>query len=943
MPRARLLFGGAPAFAPRFSIRARHRGSSRRRDCGRIWYVGMRLARFARRIGLQNGPRRCRWMATLFARRALHFAGVVILLSAGLSAQAYRLPHTVLPIYYDISIRPDLSTKLFSGTETITAHLLRPAAAIELDALGLAFQSASVASRGTWQAAGVALDPQRQIATLELPAPVPAGPIKVHIAFSGRLDDLARGFYVAEADGREYAATQFEPADARRAFPCFDEPEYKAAFSITVVAPQHDQVISNGGLISSVPGPKPGMRTVRFAPSPRMATYLVAIAIGKFRCVRGGADGVPIRVCTPPEEISRADFALRAAEHYLRYYDAYFKLQYPFGKLDLIAIPGQRGAMENTAAIFFNTSMLLVSQRDATQTIAHEIAHQWFGDMVTMRWWNDIWLNEGLATWMARKALVAWVGARGNLQTIPALSAAGPWAGGAPAVRRFVLDPREALGDVESSYLKPAAVLRMVEAYEGASAFRKGIVLYLRKHEFGNATGPDFWSAEAGVSGLPISEVMDSFLDQSGTPIVAIETSCRNGTETLVLSQRRLAAAPGSPAAGVGQLWTIPVGLKLPEDHNGTRTRYLLLRRREQTFHWRGCAPWVFANSGGDGYYVSDYAGRELSRVARSAKEALTPAERAVLVANAWSMVQTGQEPAPVYMDLADSLRQDDSPVVWEELLTAATAIWDKLITAADRRSYESWVRNWLRPEATRLGWVPSPTESSAVRQLRISLLSSLGRLGKDPQTLQRARRLARQYLDNPSSLPPDIGRLSLSLAASGSGERLFRTFLSRAESAHSRGVYGEYWVTLGDFEEPALVHRALDLSVSRPPNPKYIFDLVQRTTRTESGLNATWDFAKSNWSALARIPGATAFMIREMGKFCDAEHEANIAHFVAQHPTPGSAEATDAALRSVRACIAFRSRQGPPLAAWLRVNPALIAPVVKRSRATRHPASASR
>jgi len=333
------------------------------------------------------------------------------------SAEAQRLPDVAVPDNYRLTVTPDFDQDNFSGDETIQIRVLKTSSSLVLNALDIDFREATIGSGGATQVAKVTTDKQKQMVTLTVPQELPAGAATIHIRYTGVLNNELRGFYLGKADGRKYAATQFESTDARRAFPSFDEPAYKATFDITAVVDKGDTAISNYPIASDTPGPAAGKHSIAFKTTPKMSSYLVALVVGNFEYVEGSSDGVPIRVWTTPGKKQLGNYALQVGEECIKYFDNYFGIKYPFEKLDLIGLPDfAAGAMENTGAITFRDAALLVNESNApTDTykeigsvISHEIAHQWFGDLVTMQWWDDIWLNEGFATWLETKPLEAW-------------------------------------------------------------------------------------------------------------------------------------------------------------------------------------------------------------------------------------------------------------------------------------------------------------------------------------------------------------------------------------------------------------------------------------------------------------------------------------------------------------------------------------------------------
>src|SRR3984957_17306526 len=503
----------------------------------------------------------------------LSFTICVLMLSA--AGYTQRLPSVAHPQHYTLQLTPDLRAATFAGQETIDLSLDQAADSIVLNALQLKFEAVTADVDGHTLPAEVSLNPDLQQATFHFTSKVPAGPVALKIAYSGILSEDLRGFYLSHTPKRNYAVTQFEPTDARRAFPSFDEPAYKATFDISLVVPQGDTVISNTNMVSDRPGPIAGDHTVTFARTPKMSTYLVAFLVGDFKCLSGSSDGVPIRACATPDQVQFAQFALSGAEFFLHYYDDYFGIKYPMPKLDMIAIPDfEAGAMENFGAITYRETAMLVDEKTASINakkvvavdVAHEMAHQWFGDMVTMEWWNNIWLNEGFATWMSNKPLAVWKpewnipeGQAAELNQTLDLD------GGRTtrAIRSRAETPAEINEMFDGiAYGKAAAVLLMTENYLGEEAFRAGVHRYLQAHMYANATAEDFWNTLQASSGKPVDQIMESLVVQPGEPLLTFDRA-RDGS--VAVSQKRFFLNPKNTAAQE-QTWVLPVCIKSAAD-----------------------------------------------------------------------------------------------------------------------------------------------------------------------------------------------------------------------------------------------------------------------------------------------------------------------------------------------------------------------------------------
>jgi aminopeptidase N/puromycin-sensitive aminopeptidase len=847
---------------------------------------------------------------------------------------AQRLPQNVAPEHYQLTFAPNLNTEKFSGDEIIQVSLLQASNSITLNAADIEFQKVTIQSGQMAQPARVTTDPANQRATFTVEKILAAGPASIQVRYTGVLNGQLRGFYLSRANGRKYAVTQLESTDARRAFPSFDEPAFKATFDISAIIDKNDTAISNGKIISDAPGPGAAKHTLKFATTPKMSTYLVALAVGDFRCLEGGADGIPIRVCATPDKTEQGKLALGDAQEVLHYYDNYYGIKYPFGKLDLVSVPDfEAGAMENTAAIFYRESDLLADDKNASDrtrkeialVTAHEMAHQWFGDLVTMQWWNDVWLNEGFATWMESKAPEAlhpeWGFTLDDVQDtdramkLDALANARPIR--APASTIHQID--ELFDGI--AYQKTGAVLRMIETYTGADLFRKGVNLYLGKHAYGNATAEDFWSALTTASHKPVDKVMPTFVDQPGVPLISVTSACKSKQTEVTLTQQRFYLNSAMMEQPSNALWQVPICLKSPGNGAGV-ANCLLMTAREQTIRVPGCRPWVFINADARGYYRSAYDAESLGRMGSAIESGLSPVERLSLLVDEWALAQSGRHPIGSYLALVENLGADRNRAILETLSEHLEEISDRLTGDPDRAAYQEFVHALLQPAASELGWKPNSNEDDEHRALRAFVLEALGYAGRDPETLKHAHAVASQYLADPASVDPNLAEMALKLAASDGDQALLNQMIAAAKLNRSPEDYHRLLRNIVFFRQPELVRRTVEFLLSgdvRNQDAAYVLGR-QMMTKNAYALPVAWEMVKAHWPEVqAKMTESSGrLIVRGAGSFCDAASRDDVEQFFKQHPVAAADRALTGAIERINNCIAFKSRQETSLAAWL-------------------------
>jgi aminopeptidase N len=871
-----------------------------------------------------------------------------LLVSSGVLAQ--RLPENVVPDSYDLKFEPDLASATFAGDELIHVHFEKSATAIVLNSAEIDFKEVWIGSADFKQAAAVTRDEKNETATLTVPSVVPAGPAEIHIRFTGVLNDKLRGFYLSQTARRRYAVTQFEATDARRAFPSFDEPAYKAVFRIVLVVDKGDTAISNGKIVSDTPGPGSGKHTLQFSDSPKMSSYLVAMMVGDFACITGGADGIPIRVCAVPEKKDLLSYALLSAENILKFYDKYFQTKYPFQKLDIIAFPDfSAGAMENIEAITYRETLLTIDDKNASVdahqavvgVLAHEMAHMWFGDLVTMKWWDDIWLNEGFATWMSYKPIEAWKPEwheeRNEIQETGGSLSTDSIAS-VRAVRAKAETPAEIATLFDGiAYGKAASVLRMVEAYVGPEVFEKGANAYLEKHAYANATAEDFWNQMAATSEKPVDAIMAGFTQQPGAPLVTlVKTECgvkvvQSGRKRkkvpvtqVTLSQERYFADTAKLTAGSQEMWQIPASLRPEGAKDAT---YVLLAQRQQTFELPGCAAWVYANAGGRGYYRSNYDAATLTKLRAELETNFSPEERIHFLGDEWAMVRVGRLNVGEYLETLEKMKGERTRAVVDVMMGRLGDVHDTIVSASDRAAFEKWVRDFLRPLATELGETPTPGESDDRRGLRSDVFATLATYGRDPELLRESRVLVEQYMGNPNSVEATLAGNALAVSAFEGKSNLYDRYLEHLKTAKTPEEYYNYFGALSQFPSAELAKRTIDLVLSPDVKNQDLFFIGGLLGNVDTQASA-WELFKSNFPALKEKAGASlsAGFAGLAGSFCDEKLRDDSQDFFASQNLPGAERPLQNAKDSVNACIELRSLQQANLSAYLKKSPATAA-----------------
>ena len=800
-------------------------------------------------------------------------------------APDYRLPLVARPERYEMELSIDIEHSAFSGRETITFNVVEATEVLVLNSVDLSIGEARlVTPSGESLEPQVTLEEETQRVRLTFDSRLtPAEGYGLTLGFSGSLNEQLRGLYrstFTDADGRLHtiAVTQFEAADARRAFPCWDEPEFKAVFSVALVVPEGMTALSNGAEIGLEPLGD-GRKRVRFGDTMRMSTYLVAFVVGPFELTDPvEVDGIPLRVASIPGKGRLARFAVDAGTHALQFLTRYFEIPYPAEKIDHIAIPDFTfGAMENLGCVTYRENSLLVDPGRASQlelqrvasVVAHETAHMWFGDLVTMKWWNGIWLNEAFATFMENltsddfnPAWQVWNGfaaARSTALGTDGLRSTRPveFDVGAPAEADAMFDGL--------TYEKGGAVLRMLEQYLGAETFRKGISHYLRTHAYGNTETSDLWDALETTSGEPVRTIMNSWIRQGGHPIVSVEEG--PDPSSLKLLQRRF-LYDGTES---NETWVVPIGLRASVNGSVQKQR-LLLDGREEIVSFDGPLDWVVVNDEASGFYRTHYSQLLLKRLTdRGVIKLCSPRERFELLNDTWAAVVAGLEELSGWVNLARALASDDDPDVWGGL-SSVVALLNSMSEGTDREALRAFAGQLARPLWERLGWGSPQGEPRRLATTRSRVLSLLGLVGEDPVVRAEATARVERLLsggstasadDAPDSLGPDIAATALRIYVASGGEREWSMVADQYLRNDNPQEKLRFLYALTEARQPELIGRTLDLAASTEVRSQDAPLFIAMVLAQRAATPIAWQWIVDNWALIVkRTPPALILRI---------------------------------------------------------------------------------
>lgn len=845
------------------------------------------------------------------------------------STNPHRLPSFVVPSHYRISLEPNLDEATFSGSVEIEVEVGQATDNIQINSADLQITSASVrnAVGGETVASGVAHDEEMERATLSFDSELKSGPYTIVAEFTGILNDQLHGFYrsvFTDDDGVEHtiATTQFESTHARRAFPCFDEPAFKASYGVTLVVPEDQFAVSNGPDISTT-DLGDGRKSILFEDTMVMSTYLVAFIVGPFEATDPvDVDGVPLRIVHPIGKGHLTDYSLEAGAFALKFFSDYYGIPYPGQKLDMVAVPDFAfGAMENLGCITYREVLLLVDKSRSTEpellrvadVIAHEIAHMWFGDLVTMEWWNGIWLNEAFATFMATMCSdnfnADW--GRWNQFSLERSMAfdVDSLANTRP-IEIEVNSPVDAEGMFDLlTYEKGGSVLRMLEQYLGEEEFKDGISYYLNKHKYGNTETNDLWDAIEHVTQQPARRIMDSWIFQKGYPLVSASIS--EDGKTISLSQDRFLYTEGETADTT--IWSVPVVLKVGTASGVEEVRYLL-EEKSAEIKLDSPADWATANAGGSGFFRARYSAEMLKALSGTMFETLSPIERYGLVDDTWSSVMAGRTSASDFLDFARSFQLETDLDVWTVLSGCLSGL-DKLVEGEAKLQYKAAIRDLAQPALDRLGWEPGDSDTSRDLELRGLFIRLLANVGDDDLAIKNAGDLHDSYLVDAGSVEPNVAAAATGVVASKGDTAQYEVFLDKHHNPTTPQEERRYQSALSAFPGEAEMDRTLAMTLDgtvRTQDAPYLLAVCMRNK--EQGYRA-WEFVKANWEKINKdFPSNSIVrMLSGVTSLSKPEQAADVIAFFDDHEVPQGQLTLQQTLEKLRVNVALRERESAP------------------------------
>jgi aminopeptidase N len=849
-----------------------------------------------------------------------------------------KLPKEVVPTDYSIRIVPNIDALKFSGTETVKLDVRNPVHRLVLNALEMEISEASLDGKVLPKSA-IQIDSENELLILALPSEVAAGNHRLALSFSGKINRQGQGlFYMryqeqgspAAAEKKFMLGTQFEATDARRFFPCWDEPAFRARFQLTTVVPGNWVAVSNMPIESEKK--IAGGKEVRFAATPPMSSYLNVFVAGELDLIESRSGPTQIRVIATKGKAELGRYALEATAQILQYYNDYFGVPYPLPKLDQIALPGGfGGAMENWGGITYYESALLFDPKNSSaetkqiiyEVIAHEMAHMWFGDLVTMAWWDNLWLNEGFASWMGTKCTShfnpQWeVWMRRETPRDPTrrvgIAKEAAMEGDARSTTHPIQQPVATEAEANSAfdditYKKGQSFLRMLESFLGQEVFRDGIRRYIAEHQYSNATTADLWNALSEASKKPIGEIAAGWTEQPGFPVVKVEREA--GGKVSLTQERFTVNFKNAPPIE----WKIPLTYSVVGEEPGT----LLMTSKLESLQNIPADRALKLNVNGAGNYRVEYD-EPSWKLLLEALPKLGVEDRVNLLSDAWALVQAGRVPVSLYFGLVEKLPASTELAEREQIINVLDFINRLLVGSPEREKFQRYSRSLLRPTFDRLGWEPKKGEPPTAGNLRASLINALGDLN-DPGIIAGCRERFEKYLANPASLAPDLRPSVLAVVGHYADEKTWSKLHELGLKTTSIEEKQNYYNALAEAIDPKLVKKALPIALTDElPTSRAIF-LVPAVARDSGHPDIAWEFAKANMKTLlAKIDaaGANRYAPGLFTFFSDDSRADELKSYAKNNLSAASAREVAKVVNEVQFRAEFKRRIGPQVNSWI-------------------------
>ncbi|MES2023334.1 MAG: M1 family metallopeptidase [Patescibacteria group bacterium] len=826
--------------------------------------------------------------------------------------KSVRLSKNIIPIEYNIQLRPDLENFTFEGIETITLSILKTTKILTLHSKELEIETAEIMFGKEKLFGKISYDTKSETATFIFPKNIQTGKTKLTLVFKGILNEKMRGFYKSSytVDGKvnNMATTQFESTDARRGFPCFDEPAHKAIFHVSLIVPKGKTAISNT-LPTSVTEHSTGYDIVKFSPTPKMSTYLLAFIVGDFEFIESKTkNNVRVRVYTVPGKKHQAKFALECAVKSLEFYEKYFDIKYPLPVLDMIAIPDfSSGAMENWGAITYRESALLVDEQKSSASnkqwvalvIAHELAHQWFGNLVTMEWWTHLWLNEGFASYIeylaVDKLFPSWdiwtqfaTNDLGVALRLDALYHTHP-------IEIPVHHPDE-IGEIfdEVSYSKGASIIRMLANYLGEENFRDGLRYYLKKHSYKNTETIHLWQAFEKVSKKPVAKMMNTWTGKGGYPVVKAELVKNN----LKLSQERFFASP--------------ISKKRTKDKTKWKIPFSVLKENS----------YIKVNPGETGFYRTAYSRELLLRLVEPVEnKSFSASDRLGIVRDLFALSEAGVIPTTDALEFLSAYKNEDNYTVWVEMASGLARLEQIIAKTPAKKELDKFILELFSPIFEKLTWDKKENENHSDALLRSLVISRLGRSGNKKIITEAKIKFSK--MQKGEKINPDLRGAIYAINATNGGKKEYKTFIELYKKETLHEEKNRIGGALGDFKNAELLKKTCEFAFSKEVRTQDTIGIISSVGANPMGRDIWWNFVKNNWKVLVSRYGdgghTLARAIKAISASAEEKHLTSFKKFFATHEAPGAKRAIEQVKERLEGNIAWLNHDQNKITEFLK------------------------